>query len=104
MEVNLAHRNPMNMAFRLGNFLVNGQDIQLDHGGNGQPLHNRPDVAHRSMGVRVRFPFLPPMDFHRHMGAGNSAFFAFLSGKFHARNAQAVQLRQESLPLRQQLQ
>ena len=44
MEVNLIHRYSVDVAFRLGDFLVNRQNIQLDHGGNGQCLHNGSDV------------------------------------------------------------
>ena len=35
MEVNLIHRYSVDVAFRLGDFLVNRQNIQLDHGRQG---------------------------------------------------------------------
>ena len=104
MEVDLIHRHPVDVAFRLGDFLVNRQDIQLDHGGNGQRLHNGSDVVKTSVGVRVRLSFLLSVNFHRHMGSGNAAFLAFFGRKFHARNGQAVQFRHKAFRLRQQFQ
>ena len=105
MKVDLLHGNAVNVALRLGNLLVNRQNVQLHHGGNGQAADNAPDIPHAAVMVMmvVRIFFLT-MDGHFHMGSQNAAFFTDFRGKNNTRNTKTVQFLYKSVLIRQQLQ
>ena len=106
VKVDLLHGNAVDVAFRLGDFLINRENIQLDHGRNGQAADNAADIPQMTVVVMVGVVgilFLP-MNGYCHMGAQNSAFFALLRRKTHAGNAQCVEFLHKGVSVRQQLQ
>ena len=90
VKVDLLHGNAVNMAFRLGDFLVDGQNVQLHHGGNGQTVDNAPNIPHAPVVVGVIGTFLLSVNGDSHVGAENPAFFTFFCRKTNAGDAQRI--------------
>ena len=109
MEVNLLHRHTVDLALRLGDAVIDRQNIlphrlrQLQ-----MVLHQMADLPKAAMGMGtpmvVMLPLLLPAHQDGQMGAGDAAFDAPLQGKGHPRQAQAVEPVHKGPRFRQQLQ
>ena len=99
VKVDVLHGNAVNMAFRLCDFLVNRQNVQLHHGGEGQTADNAPDIRQMTVVVMVAIFFLA-VNRYLHVGSQNAAFFAFFRCKTDAGYSQPVQFLHKSILIR----
>ena len=104
VKVDVLHGNTVNVAFRLGDFLVNRQNVQLHHGGDGQAADDAADVAQAAVMVMMAGFLFLTVNRHFHMSSGNAAFFALFRRKLHAGNAQSVEFFYKPGFIRQKLQ
>lgn len=82
VEVDLLNRHAMDAAFRLGDEIVHGQNVQLDHGGDGQSVHDFLNALHAAvdMVVMVTMEVLVLLNaghFDGKVGSRHAAFDAF---------------------------
>jgi len=108
------HGNAVDMAFRLGDFFVDGHDVSFHALGDVQSINQGLNVRHGAVVVPVvvvmfmvivvmRVALFLAVNQHPHMGAADAAFGAVLRLENHPRQPQAVQLLQSPGPVRHQL-
>ena len=109
VEVDLLNRNAVDAAFRLGDEIVHGQNVQLDHGGDGQSVHDFLNALHAAVNMVVMVTMEVLVLLHsRHpdgkVGSRHAAFDAFFPADGDAGDAETVHFCKECRPVGEQLQ
>ena len=103
VEVDLADRYTVDMAFCLGNDIIHRKDLLAHLGGDPGMLHDMGDVGHAAVVVMVVMIvvviFFVSVNQNTDVAAGNAAFYAFFNAERHSGNPKTVQFGKGLFPV-----